>query len=389
MKRIPAPGLPARPLGPLSRRGALLALASAVSSPVVAACAPSGARPSPTAPKTSPAPARRRRLPRTRAIATRPESLETQRSPFPITSVGLKWRGPRTGLRIRFLDGAGTPSEWIPVEAGCPCGRDSSSGVRGAEISTAVVRADDARGYQLAYPGGIDLLGAVVIDTVHGPERLVASPAPKPSAGSSGGAPPTLDDLGLVSRAEWGADEAKATAVPVFSPVQALTVHHTVTADDDPDPAATVRAIFELHAVQNGWGDIGYHFLVDASGRVYEGRASGADGQPAHNAAGEGVTAFHTAGFNTGNIGIALLGNMMERPPSPAAQRSTARLLAALARKHGLDPLSEITYVNPATGATRKTSPVNGHGTWTSTECPGTETGIAGLRKAASEELAV
>ena len=57
-------------------------------------------------------------------------------------------------------------------------------------------------------------------------------------------------------------------------------VHHTAGVNHDPDPAATVRAIFAYHAVVQGWGDIGYNFLVDADGRIYEGRHSGAPGDP-------------------------------------------------------------------------------------------------------------
>jgi hypothetical protein len=191
----------------------------------------------------------------------------------------------------------------------------------------------------------------------------------------------------VVTRAGWGADETKATARPEFSRAQALTVHHTVTANDDPDPAATVRAIFDLHAVHNDWGDIGYHFLVDGQGRIYEGRASGSDGLPAHNTAQEAVTGFHTAGFNTGNIGIALLGDMDEAAPTAAARRSLTRLLAVLARMHGIDPLAASTYTS-ASGTSRGTaSALNAHGFWTSTECPGSRTDIAALRKAAARDL--
>jgi hypothetical protein len=74
------------------------------------------------------------------------------------------------------------------------------------------------------------------------------------------------------------------------------------------DPAATIRAYYYLHANTNDGGDIGYHFLIDEAGRIYEGRYTGMDGIPAHDAGGKMVTAFHTSGFNSGNLGIALLG---------------------------------------------------------------------------------
>ncbi|MFH8471035.1 N-acetylmuramoyl-L-alanine amidase [Streptomyces sp. NPDC017991] len=370
-----------------SRRGALIMLASTVALPVLAACTRSDRR-GESREKPSAA-ADGKGIPDTRAVGGVPTSRETQRSPFPMTSVGLSWTGPEEGIRIRFLDASGTPSSsWTPVAAACPCGRDAARGERRTAVSRALVPADDARAYQVEYPEDIDILSGVVMDTVHGPERPRPTPAAsrrKPSRKSR----PGLDDLGVIGRAEWGADETKVTARPAFSDAQALTVHHTVTTNDDRDPASTIRAIFELHAVQNDWGDIGYHFLVDSSGRVYEGRASGNSGLPAHNEAAQVVTGFHTAGFNTGNIGVALLGDMSRQAPSAAARRSLAQLLATLSGLHDLDPLSEITYVNPVGGARRKTSPLNGHGTWTSTECPGTETDIEELRKAVAEELAL
>ena len=75
-----------------------------------------------------------------------------------------------------------------------------------------------------------------------------------------------------MSRAAWGADEGMRTGAPEFAPPRKLIVHHTVTPNDDPDPASTVRAIYAYHTHQHGWNDIGYNFLVDAAGRVYEGR---------------------------------------------------------------------------------------------------------------------
>ena len=62
-----------------------------------------------------------------------------------------------------------------------------------------------------------------------------------------------------------GADRGRA-------PISKLVVHHTVTPNDDPDPAQTVRAVYAYHTRHNGWNDVGYNFLVDQQGRVYEGR---------------------------------------------------------------------------------------------------------------------
>lgn len=158
-----------------------------------------------------------------------------------------------------------------------------------------------------------------------------------------------------------------------FFPVQTLTVHHTVTANDDPDPTATVQSIYEFHAVHPAaaFGDIGYHFLIDELGRVYEGRFSGTDGVPAHDGNEQMVNAAHVGGFNAGNIGVALLGDFTGRLPSTSARRSLARLLAALAVGHRLDALGTTAYVNPISGAQKVIRTVSGHRDWLATDCPG------------------
>ncbi|HEX7103189.1 MAG TPA: N-acetylmuramoyl-L-alanine amidase, partial [Nitrolancea sp.] len=90
---------------------------------------------------------------------------------------------------------------------------------------------------------------------------------------------PKLIDGFIIPRAGWGADESlrydangKEIWPPEYRPVQKVIIHHTVTQNHEQDPAATVRAIYYYHAITQGWGDIGYNFLVDWHGNVYEGR---------------------------------------------------------------------------------------------------------------------
>ena len=80
------------------------------------------------------------------------------------------------------------------------------------------------------------------------------------------------------TRQDWGADESLRTWKPEYAPtIKAATLHHTVSANDytaDQVPAM-IRAIYWHHAVSRGWGDIGYHVLVDRFGQVWEGRYGG------------------------------------------------------------------------------------------------------------------
>src|SRR2546422_576845 len=136
---------------------------------------------------------------------------------------------------------------------------------------------------------------------------------------------------------DWRANESlrfdstgKEIWPPAFYPVQKLIVHHTATQNNDPDPAATVRSIYYYHAVTQAWGDIGYNFLIDEAGRIYEGRhtfdyASGTS-PTGEDSRGYGVTGAHAQGFNSGTVGIALLGTLSNQDATAAA-------------KNGLEPM--------------------------------------------------
>jgi len=208
-----------------------------------------------------------------------------------------------------------------------------------------------------------------------------ATPPPAAGVGADGG---SLAGLCARDRAAWGADESLRLDPagndrwpPVFFSVQRITVHHTVIDDPGGDPAAAVRAIYRYHAVDLGFGDIGYQLLIGRDGCVYEGRVSGDDGVPVFSGPPKpggpalAVNGGHVLGFNPGNVGVALIGDFTDAAPSRAALRSLTRTLAALVVAGGLDPLATGTYVNPITGATLETATISGHRDWLSTECPG------------------
>jgi hypothetical protein len=305
-----------------------------------------------------------RRVPRTLAWSG---GGAVVRPGFAVEEVGVVWPAGRSGGRIRLAGAAGRFGPWRSVGPGCGggAGDHDAHGPHGPH--GALVPAGRAAAYEVDLPPGTR---TVALNSTDGPSL----PAP---VGERGAAVDVAGCLYL-SRAAWGADESlrfDAAGMerfpPVYWPVQTVTVHHTATVNDDPDPAARVRAIYRFQAVDEDFGDIGYHFLIDEAGRVYEGRSSGPDAIPGFDPAGRMVNAAHVAGFNAGNVGIALLGTFTDRAPSAPARRSLALLLAVILGWHRIDPLATVGYVNPISGVTRSVRAIPGHRDWAPTLCPG------------------
>jgi hypothetical protein len=160
-------------------------------------------------------------------------------------------------------------------------------------------------------------------------------------------------------------------------PNEFVTIHHTAGANNPENPVATVRAIWYYHAIYLGWGDIGYHFLVDQYGNVYQGR----DG-------GDSTEGGHVYRYNHYNCGISLLGQFQPGAtdvpypggePTPEALDSAMRMAALQAAYHGFSPLERHAYAKPAAGCRPKLTNyrVCGHRDWgregscVATACPG------------------
>ncbi|WP_328363113.1 peptidoglycan recognition protein family protein [Streptomyces sp. NBC_00445] len=339
----------------LSRRGMIAAggavAAGTALTPVVFAAGDSGSGDATSDTASGPAGTEPQKFPATRTEAATGTAATT--APFAISYVGVRWTGAEAGAGIRFADG-----KWQELGGGCATVENGG---------TALVAAGDATAYELKAPQGASGVRSLAIDTTGGAGKTFRVPTE----------PTRVRGVQYLSRPAWGADESKrykdgkVNSPETYYPLQTITVHHTDTPNADPDPAATVRGIYEFHAITNDWGDIGYHFLIDEAGTVYEGRYSGDDGIPAFDPKGNLVTAFHTAGFNSGNLGIALLGNLTGQPPTDAAKASLIRLIKVITRFKGLDPQAQVTFVNPVNGVTKDVNTISGHRDWLQTDCPG------------------
>jgi len=124
-----------------------------------------------------------------------------------------------------------------------------------------------------------------------------------------------------------------------WQPIERIIIHDTgcdlsnETCNNNQNPVATIQGIYRYHAVTHGWGDIGYNYIIDQQGRIYEGRYGGNGSRAAH------VYVDRTKdNFNFGTIGISVIGNYANSQPSEAVYQSLARLIGWLAQANNLDP---------------------------------------------------
>ncbi len=175
------------------------------------------------------------------------------------------------------------------------------------------------------------------------------------TTGRAGGTPRPQ----IFSRAQWGADESLRDGSPSYGDVHAGFVHHTVNANDydREDVPSILRGIYAYHTQSRGWSDVGYNFLVDRFGQVWEGRYGGVD-RP--------VIGAHTLGYNEDSFAMSAIGNFDITRPSEAMVSAYAGLFAWKLSLHGIAADDPSQQVNGDSFQA-----VNGHRDAGSTACPG------------------
>ena len=215
------------------------------------------------------------------------------------------------------------------------------------------------RGYDGASPR-LEQFKVTMLDSTQGPTsaempREIGAPA----------SPELYPKPPVVPRSSWCThSDCNYTNGLFYEPVTHLLVHHTVTSNGATNWAAIVRAIWSFHTYDRGWGDIGYNYLVDPNGVIYEGHLGGDD-----------VIGTHAAGANAGSMGVALMGTFTrpdENPPGivpPAAmQNSLVDILAWKADQKGIDVYSASGMPNLDWGLLNLAGHRDVYGT---TTCPG------------------
>ena len=286
----------------------------------------------------------------------RPQASVRALSPGVFQLVGLHWRGPgRVEYRTRGLGGHWSRWRLSDDEDALPD--------RGSEWRA-------MRGWRVGEPLWVGASNAIQYRSVGRVARVRAYFVRSPRLRVGGkrlelaGSPP------IITRAEWHADESIRRAGPYYADtVHVAFVHHTVSANSysKSQSASIVRAIELYHVQGNGWNDIGYNFLVDKYGQVFEGRYGGVT-RP--------VIGAHAMGFNSGSVGIAVIGDYGSTAISPAARQALVSLIAWRLDLAHVDPLSKVARVssgNPRypAGTAVTLNAISGHRDVYPTSCPG------------------
>ena len=286
-----------------------------------------------------------------RSIATAAEGTR-------FTLVGVHWRGPGHVLfRTRSL--SGTWTAWRPA---APEDEDAPN--------PGSAEARGRAGWHLGNPWWVGASDRIDVRRVGRVGRVRAYLVWSPPTQVPLRRPAATSEPTIVPRSAWGADESIRRAQPSYAPrIRFAVVHHTAgrNAYTQAEAPAIVKGIQLYHVRGNGWNDIGYNYLVDRFGTVYEGRYGGID---------KAVVGAHARGFNTGSAGIALLGTYSGQAPTKAAQGALTSLIAWRLDVAHVDPLSMQNVISSGSERWAAKVPVllravSGHRDTGFTECPG------------------
>ncbi|MDV9188043.1 peptidoglycan recognition protein [Streptomyces sp. SR27] len=297
------------------------------------------------------------------------------RTTEPFSMIGLTWTDPRAELRgtaeVRTRDHrTGAWSAWRTLDLDVRTPETGLDGrAPGVRAGTQPLWTGPSNGVQVrvtAEPGTRASLPKGLRVELVDPMADEARAETRTSTTLTANGQPAV-----TPRSGWGADESLVLAPPTYTAeTKAVFVHHTAGTNDYTcdQSAAIIRAIFLYHVQGQGWNDIGYQFLVDKCGTVFEGRAGGID---------KPVLGAQTYGFNTDTTGIAVLGNYNEAVSTAPVLDAIAGVAAWKLGLYGYDPAGTVNLVAAADNGLYKKGQVvtlnriSGHRDGYPTECPG------------------
>jgi uncharacterized protein with LGFP repeats len=306
--------------------------------------------------------------PKTAAASGRLLAHVRRTSTATFSMLGVTWDhgGARSPVTVEVRTRSqGTWSGWVELETdadGGPVTTKNDASLRdGTEpdwvgSSTGVEVAVYGRG---SAPTGLDVS---VIDPGRSPSGPLSAVSGSTKAGEVTGQPGSFPGIPrIITRKQWGADESLGDECwdPKYgNTFKAVVVHHTAGSNDytRAESKAIVRGVYAYHTQSRGWCDIGYNFLIDRFGNVYEGRDGGIR---------RAVRGAHAGDYNVNTTGISLMGNFDLVKPTPATRQSLVSLIA-----WRLGTAYHHAYGKPFV-FDRPISRISGHRDVMATACPG------------------
>jgi uncharacterized protein with LGFP repeats len=304
------------------------------------------------------------------------------------------------GTARSLLTTAGWTTVRVPVDGGSMLGVSFPAGTRATSVSLRVTRAgvvgrwvDLALGDSAPDPGRSEPevvasdpvwtgeLGPGAVVEVRVPAADAASArlevvdpgpdaAPRVATTLAAGARSLEPDIH--SRADWGADESLRRGEAEYSPtLKAVVVHHTADGGgySRSQVPSVIRGMYRYHTQTLGWNDLGYNFVVDRFGGIWEGRAGGTS---------KPVVGAHAGGFNSDTFGVSMMGDFTSTAPTEDCLQSVAAVIAWKFAAFDLpaDGRADLTSAGGGTarypaGQTVALRTINGHRDVGYTACPG------------------
>lgn len=313
---------------------------------------------------------------------------------FEFTSVGGSWEearpnGTNAEGYVRFKV-EGFWGDWVELE------EEEDLIVKGKKYAIASSNPATAMQYKFHFYG--DGISRPVVKNpewtfIKASESRELKSAPEPQFSAIGSGASTLN---IISRYTWGADESYRylddnTVDPVLievdpeylekfkdelkysrvveadgegdkykwplqypEKIKKFIIHHTATTGNLDDPKQAIRDIYYYHSITRAWGDIGYNYIIDQQGKIYEGRFGG-----------EGVIGAHSGPGNNGSIGIAILGNYEDADVPEKVVAAVSSLIGEKSRLHAIDPMGKSTFRG------EDMQNIFGHKDIMATTCPG------------------
>ena len=257
-------------------------------------------------------------------------------------------------IRTRGADGW---SEWMPLVFS-PWERpdDDEAAAGGAPLTSQALWVGWSDAVEIEVPSGID--GSADVHLLRETPRVLGWHGNEVPVSTTRAAQPVIR-----SRESWNARAFKGTP-QIASELRMAIVHHTVSRNGYAagEVAGMIAAIQSYHMDSNGWNDIGYNFVVDRFGQVWDARQGGT-----HNA----VIGGHAYGHNTATTGISVLGDHQAARPAGEVIEAVTALAAWKLDLHGSDVAAPVWYSSASTGRSGTYPRIIGHRDVGSTACPG------------------